>query len=109
MRERRKLITAEVAGLQTGMPDRDAADRLLHSARARLIETERRGEEADKTELACAAAAVLAEVAPEWEPVSKASESVCKSWWRTKSSRSATRKRWLETEIACSVSWQTLR
>ena len=64
VRERRKLVVAEQAGLRAGMPDADAVWRQLAEAESRLAaartlaeETERRRDET---------AARLARVAPEW-------------------------------------------
>jgi exonuclease SbcC len=65
VRDRRKLIAAETAGLRAGMPDREAVDHLLHGARSRLAEADRRVAEASRRALG--AAATLLEIAPEWE------------------------------------------
>ncbi|HZF67202.1 MAG TPA: SMC family ATPase [Gemmatirosa sp.] len=64
VRDRRKLLVAELAGLKAGMPDPDAVWRQLAEAESRLAAARTRSEE---SELRRDEAAVrLEQVAPEW-------------------------------------------
>jgi exonuclease SbcC len=67
VRDRRKLITAETAGLRAGMPDREAVERILREAMARLAVADVRLAEAERRERETSAE--LAAVTPEWERV----------------------------------------
>ena len=64
VRERRKLVVAEQAGLRTGMPDADAVWRQLSEAEARLAAARTLSEESERRRADTAAR--LATVAPEW-------------------------------------------
>ncbi len=67
VRDRRKLITAETAGLRSGMPDRETVERVLAEAGSRLAAAERQLAVADRSEREFGA--VLAAVTPEWQRV----------------------------------------
>jgi DNA repair protein SbcC/Rad50 len=67
VRDRRKLITAETAGLRSGMPDRETVERILREALARQTTADRRLAEAERRERETTAA--LATVAPEWQRI----------------------------------------
>ncbi|MBV9878948.1 MAG: SMC family ATPase [Gemmatirosa sp.] len=64
VRERRRLVVAEVAGLQSGMPDSDAVWRQLAEAEARLAAARTRAEESEAKR--ARGAARVAELAPRW-------------------------------------------
>jgi exonuclease SbcC len=64
VRERRRLIVAEQAGLRGGMPDADAVWRQLAEAESRLAAARTVAEESDRG--ASRRAERLARVAPEW-------------------------------------------
>ena len=72
VRERRKLIVAEIGGLRSGMPDPEAVARQLAEAETRLRLARERAEEAERRRTADAAA--LAELAPRWEAMQRARE-----------------------------------
>src|SRR5687768_15477074 len=65
VREKRKLIGAEMAGLRGGMPDAEAVARLLADSDARLAEAQRKVEQADRLRLE--REQMLAEIAPRWQ------------------------------------------
>jgi exonuclease SbcC len=67
VRDRRRLITAETAGLRSGMPDRDTVERILAEAGARLAAAERQLAVAERSEREFAA--VLAAATPVWQRV----------------------------------------
>jgi exonuclease SbcC len=69
VRDRRKMITAETAGLRAGMPDRDTVERILAEAVARLSAAERQLAQAERR--AHETTAALAAVVPEWERVQR--------------------------------------
>ena len=69
VRERRKLITAETAGLRSGMPDRETVERVLAEATDRLAMAERRLAGAERNERESVAA--LAAATPAWEHVQR--------------------------------------
>lgn len=64
VREKRKLLVAEIAGLKAGMPDPDAVWRQLSDAESRLAATRARADEAERRR--DEAAKRLEQVAPEW-------------------------------------------
>ncbi|AHG90234.1 SMC domain protein [Gemmatirosa kalamazoonensis] len=64
VRERRRLVVAEIAGLQSGMPDADAVWRQISDAEARLAAARARAEESEARRNETAAR--LAELAPRW-------------------------------------------
>jgi exonuclease SbcC len=64
VRERRRLIVAEQAGLRAGMPDADAVWRQLAEAESRLAAARTVAEESDRRRVATAER--LERVAPEW-------------------------------------------
>jgi exonuclease SbcC len=64
VRERRRLVVAEVAGLQSGMPDADAVWRQIADAEARLAAARTRAEESEARR--AESAARLADLAPRW-------------------------------------------
>ncbi len=64
VRDRRRLVVAEVAGLQSGMPDADAVWRQISDAEARLAAARARVEESEARR--DAASAKLSELAPLW-------------------------------------------
>jgi exonuclease SbcC len=72
VRDRRKLISAETAGLRAGMPDRETVERILSEAAARLTVADRRLAEAERRERETTSA--VAVVAPEWEQVQRERE-----------------------------------
>ncbi len=72
VRDHRKLITAETAGLRSGMPDRDTVLRMVQGTRARQAETERRASEAEHARVS--AEATLARIAPEWDRLQRERE-----------------------------------
>lgn len=72
VRERRKLITAEMAGLRSGMPDREHVERLLADARTRRGTADHRLGEAERR--ARESAAALAAATPPWEHVQRERE-----------------------------------
>ena len=69
VRERRKLITAETAGLRSGMPDLETIERIRAETGERLATAERASAAADRR--ANETAATLAAVVPEWERVQR--------------------------------------
>ena len=69
VRDRRKTITAEMAGLRAGMPDRDTIERIEAETVARLTAATQRLAGSEEREQA--AAAHLATIAPEWERVQR--------------------------------------
>jgi exonuclease SbcC len=72
VRERRKLIVAEIAGLRSGMPDPDAVSRQLADAGTRLRLALERADDTERRRAETAAA--LAELAPRWESMQRARE-----------------------------------
>jgi exonuclease SbcC len=72
VRDRRKLIAAELGGLRTGMPDPDAVWRQLAEAEARLAAARVRAEEAARRRTVAEEA--LAELRPQWEQAQKERE-----------------------------------
>lgn len=72
VRDRRRVIAAEIAGLRTGMPDADAVARALAETRERVEAARRRAEAAEAKRQSCEAA--LAGVAPRWEAMQKERE-----------------------------------
>jgi exonuclease SbcC len=69
VRDRRRLITAETAGLRSGMPDRETVERILADAGARLAAAEHRLAVAERGERESAAA--LAAATPAWEHIQR--------------------------------------
>ncbi len=65
VRDQRKLITAETAGLRAGMPDRETIERIESEAAARWTAANRRF--ADAAERERVAEVALSAVTPEWE------------------------------------------
>ena len=65
VRERRRMIVAEAAGLRAGMPDPESVARMLADAEVRLETAERRGREV--MERRGRARTALDEIAPRWE------------------------------------------
>ncbi|HEX5580076.1 MAG TPA: SMC family ATPase, partial [Gemmatimonadaceae bacterium] len=65
VRDRRKLISAELSGLRTGMPDPEAVWRQLSEAESRLAATRVRATEAARRR--ADAERALAELRPQWE------------------------------------------
>ena len=65
VRERRKLIAAELQGLRTGMPDPEAVWRQLAEAESRLAAARVRAEEAGRRRVEAEAA--LQRLLPQWE------------------------------------------
>ena len=74
VRDRRKLIVAEIAGVRSAMPDADAIARTLAEARERLDGAELRL--ASEAAIRRDADAAYALVAPQWESAQKARESL---------------------------------
>ncbi len=72
VRERRKLISAELAGLRTAMPDPEAVWRQLAESESRLAAARVRAEEAARRRVEAEAA--LAELRPQWEQAQKERE-----------------------------------
>ncbi|HEY0972312.1 MAG TPA: SMC family ATPase [Gemmatimonadales bacterium] len=72
VRDRRKLISAEVSGLRTGMPDPEAVWRQLAEAESRLAAARVRAEESARRRVEAEAA--LAELRPQWEQAQKERE-----------------------------------
>jgi DNA repair protein SbcC/Rad50 len=72
VRDRRKLITAETAGLRSGMPDRETVQQILHSARSRVADAEHRGADAERRRTE--AEKVVARIAPEWDALQQERE-----------------------------------
>lgn len=70
VRERKKLITAELNGVRSTMPDPAAVTRLLEESRARLEEAQRRRAAAEQR--ARDAEAAFAQLAPSWEAAQQA-------------------------------------
>jgi exonuclease SbcC len=64
VRDRRRLVVAEVAGLQSGMPDPDAVWRQLADAEARLAAARARADESEARR--AESAARLNDIAPRW-------------------------------------------
>ncbi len=69
VRERRKLITAETAGLRSGMPDRETIERVRAETAERLAAAERTWAAADRRTHETGVA--LAALVPEWERVQR--------------------------------------
>lgn len=73
-RERRKLVTAEIAGVKGGMPDPQHVDSMLKESATRKKDAERRRKLAtdahQKAELS------LAEITPRWEAAQRAREAL---------------------------------
>ena len=65
VRERRRLISAETAGLRAGMPDRDVVARMLADAEHRLATARQAAATAEATRRE--RQAVLAELTPRWD------------------------------------------
>src|SRR5438046_8928986 len=72
VRERRRIILAEAAGLRAGMPDPESVARMLSDARARVELADTRAREA--TERRTRARAVLGQVTPRWETLPRRRE-----------------------------------
>jgi len=72
VRERRRIILAEAAGLRAGMPDPESVARMLGDAQARLDAAESRA--ADTTERRSRARALLDHVTPRWEMLQRERE-----------------------------------
>ena len=64
VRDRRRVIAAEIAGLRTGMPDPDAVARALGETRDRLDAARRRLESVEARRTSCEGK--LAAIAPRW-------------------------------------------
>ena len=69
VRDRRRVIAAEVAGLRTGMPDPDAVARALAETRDRVDAARRRLESAEAARQSCEG--VLAGITPKWEAMQR--------------------------------------
>ena len=65
VRDRRRLISAETAGLRAGMPDADVVARLLADSEHRLATARQAAAEAERTR--SEREAVLTELTPRWE------------------------------------------
>jgi exonuclease SbcC len=74
VRERRKLIAAESAGLRSALPDPDAVGRLLDEARRKLADAARRREAAEARRRE--AEIVYGELAPRWDAAQKTREAL---------------------------------
>jgi exonuclease SbcC len=72
VRERRRMILAEAAGLRAGMPDPESVARMLADARARLDIAEQRASEA--AERRVSARDLLDRVTPRWETMQRERE-----------------------------------
>ncbi len=72
VRERRKLITAETAGLRSGMPDRETVQQMVHGARSRVADAERRAADAERRR--ADAEGGVARIAPEWDTLQRERE-----------------------------------
>jgi exonuclease SbcC len=72
VRERRRMILAEAAGLRAGMPDPESVARMLADARARLELAEQRAGEA--TERRTRARSLLDRLTPRWETIQRERE-----------------------------------
>lgn len=72
VRERRRMILAEAAGLRAGMPDPESVARMLSDARARLEIAEQRASEAG--ERSARARELLDRVTPRWETMQRERE-----------------------------------
>jgi exonuclease SbcC len=64
VRDRRREITAEIAGLRAGMPDSEAVNRALAESEERLASARQRAEEAEKRRID--RDNLLAELTPRW-------------------------------------------
>ena len=105
VREQRKLITAETAGLRSGMPDRETVERILAEAGARLAVAERQLAVAERSEREFAAA--LAAATPAWERVQGAARPVAGVVDRPQSRGAGRGRRWPATVSGSRVSWPT--
>jgi DNA repair protein SbcC/Rad50 len=65
VKERRKLITAEIAGLRSGMPDPDAVTRMLADSEARMVAAKERV--ADTERVRRERDAALHDLSPQWQ------------------------------------------
>ncbi len=65
IRERRRLVTAEITGLRSAMRDPEAVNRMVHDAQQRCKETRQRFEESEATRLQTDEN--LTAIAPRWE------------------------------------------
>ena len=74
VREKRKLIAAESAGLRSALPDPDAVGRLLDEARRRLQEATKRREAADARRRE--GEVVYADLAPRWDAAQKTRDAL---------------------------------
>ena len=74
VRDRRRLITAEVSGLRSAMPDPAAVERAYAAAEREVAEAGRRLRELEERRTATAAG--LTEVAPRWESAQRERERV---------------------------------
>jgi DNA repair protein SbcC/Rad50 len=72
VRERRRIILAEAAGLRAGMPDPESVGRMLNDAKGRVDIAELRAREA--TERRTRARDVLDKVTPRWEMLQRERE-----------------------------------
>src|SRR6476469_9013463 len=72
VRERRRIILAEAAGLRAGMPDPDSVARMLGDARARVEVAESRAR--DSSERRAKAREILDFVTPRWEMLQRERE-----------------------------------
>jgi len=72
VRERRRIILAEAAGLRAGMPDPDSVARMLADAQTRVELADLRAREA--TDRRTRARTVLDEVTPRWESLQRERE-----------------------------------
>ena len=72
VRERRRIILAEAAGLRAGMPDPESVARMLADARARREVAERRAQ--DATDRRSRARDLLDRVTPKWETMQRERE-----------------------------------
>ena len=72
VRDRRRLIVAEIAGLRSGMPDPDVVARQVQDAEVRLTAARERADESERRRAESGQA--LRELAPRWEAMQKARE-----------------------------------
>ena len=72
VRERRRIILAEAAGLRAGMPDPESVARMLADARARVEQADTRAREA--TDRRTNARSLLDRVTPRWETLQRERE-----------------------------------
>lgn len=73
-RERRRIVTAQLNGLRSAMPDPESVERMLAQAQERLtVATTRAAESAGRTE---AARVVVAELEPQWSAMQRVRDAV---------------------------------